>query len=800
MTMKKLAIWIFILISLNISAIENLPKLKINPNLLNKYWSARWVAYPDDSGLDFGVYHFRKTFNLSDVPGEFIIHVSADNRYRLFVNGEPVCFGPARGDLMNWHYESIDISSFLKTGENVVAAVVWNFADLKPWAQHSLRTAFLLQGNTEKEEILNTNRSWKVIKNHAYKPADASREKTGGSFIVVGPCDEVDASKYPWNWEKPGFNDSAWKEVKTLEEGRPKECGSGIEWGLEPRQIPLMEARKQRFAKVRRAENIQADESFLTGKKTLTVPANQTVMVLFDQGELTTAYPELMVSGGKNSKIELKYAEALFDGNGVKGNRNEVEGKKMRGYIDFFLPDGGEMRLFRPLWLRTWRYLEMTITTKDLPLVIENFSSEFTGYPFQENAVFKSNDTQLTDIWNVGWHTARLCAGETYYDCPYYEQMQYVGDTRIQALISLYVSGDDRLMRNAIQMFDDSRFSEGLTMSRYPSSMPQVIPPYSLYWIDMVYDYWMHREDQEFVYSFLNGIDNVLYFFISKLDKETGLLGNTGYWNFVDWADEWPWNNETQFGGVPQGGTSGKSTVLSLHLAYSARHAADLHRQAGDEAKAVYFEKIAKNLINSVKKNCWDETRKYFADSPEKNEFSMHSQIFATLTEAIPENEIKNFVARFEKDKSLIQPTMYFRFYLTQALKKAGLADKYLETLGLWRDMLDLGLTTFAEKPDPTRSDCHAWSASPNYDFLSTIAGIEPASPGFKTVKIEPHLGALTQIEGNMPHPAGTISFSLKRKGNSGIDGEIALPEKLTGTFIWNGKSMKLEGRTKVEL
>ena len=114
--------------------------------------------------------------------------------------------------------------------------------------------------------------------------------------------------------------------------------------------------------------------------------------------------------------------------------------------------------------------------------------------------------------------------------------------------------------------------------------------------------------------------------------------------------------------------------------------------------------------------------------------------------------------------------------------------------------MLGLGLTTFAEKPDPTRSDCHAWSASPNYDFLSTIAGIEPASPGFKTVKIEPHLGTLTQIEGKMPHPAGTISFSLKRKGNSGIEGEITLPENLAGTFIWNGKSMKLEGKTKVEL
>jgi hypothetical protein len=700
---------------------------------------------------------------------------------------------------MHWHFESIDISAHLKKGENVLAAVVWNFAGLKPWAQHSLRTAFIVQGNSETEKIVNTGNEWKVIKNEAYSPADASRAKTGGSFIVVGPCDAVDGAKYPWNWEMPGFNDSKWNNPKILDEGKPRTSGSGIDWGLEPRSIPLMEAKKQQFASVRRAENIQVNENFLKGNHSMTIPANKTVVILFDQGKLTTAYPELLVSEGNNATVELKYAEALFNDKNQKGNRNEIEGKKMRGYIDFFYPDGGKERLFRPLWIRTWRYLEMTVTTKDSPLVIENFESEFTGYPFTENASFKSSDNQLSEIWNVGWHTARLCAGETYYDCPYYEQMQYVGDTRIQALVSLYVSGDDRLMRNAITMFDESRFSEGLTMSRYPSSMPQVIPPYSLFWVDMVHDYWMHRDDPEFVKSFLNGIDNVLGFFVSKLDNKTGLLGETGYWNFVDWADEWPWDNETRFGGVPEGGVYGQSTILSLHVAYSARHAADLYRWSGDENKAGYYNKIADNIVKSVQNNCWDKSKQYFADSPEKNQFSMHAQIFAVLTGAVQNNDLKEFVGSFENDKSLIQPTMYFRFYLTQALKVADLDDKYLETLGLWRDMLGLGLTTFAEKPDPTRSDCHAWSASPNYDFLATIAGIEPASPGFKTVKIEPHLGELTEIEGKMPHPNGSIFFKLKRIGNSGVEGEITLPGNLTGTFVWKGKTLKLAGKTNIE-
>ncbi len=798
--MNKIFFLIFTALFTSLSAADEVPESKINPKLLNDFWSANWIAYPDDSGLDYGVYNFRKKFDINEIPEEFIIHVTADNRYRLFVNGIPVCFGPARGDLMHWKYETVNIASYLKPGKNVLAAVVWNFSNQKPWAQHTLKTGLLVQGNTESEKVVDSNSSWKVIKNEAFKPAIVDKEKTGGSFIVVGPCDEVNGEKYPWGWEKVQYDDSNWKNASNLDKGRPKEAGSGILWGLEPREIPLMEARLQRFNKIRRSSNINVGDAFVKGEKSLKIPANTTVKILLDQGELTTAYPELIVSDGANSKIELQYAEALFDENNTKGNRNEIEGKTMRGYIDYFLPDGGNERQFRPLWLRTWRYLELTVTTKSEPLIINDFYSEFTGYPFQNNAEFISDDEELTDIWNVGWRTARLCAGETYYDCPYYEQMQYVGDTRIQALISLYVSGDDRLMRKAIQMFDDSRFSEGLTMSRYPSSRPQVIPPYSLYWIDMVYDYWMHRDDPEFVKSFFNGIDNVLNFFISKTDEETGLLGRTGYWNFVDWPDEWPWDNSVHLGGVPQGGISGGSSILSLHVAYSARHAAKIYRWAGNKDKAAYYENIANNMIVAVKKHCWDDDKKYFADSHEKDEFSMHAQIFAVLTGAIDENEIKEFVLRFEKDNSLIQPTMYFRFYLTQALKVAGLSDKYPETMGLWHDMLDLGLTTFAEKPDPTRSDCHAWSASPNYDFLATIAGIEPASPGFKTVKIEPYLGYLKEIKGKMPHPNGTIYFNLKRNGKTGIKGEITLPKDLKGEFKWNGEIIKLDGKSAVNL
>ncbi len=799
----KTLLMLFILFYTGLEAqtVQQLPVNKINPALFTSRWPSQWISHPTASLLDYGVFHFRKTFTLNQKPGEFIINVSADNRYRLFVNGREVCYGPARSDLEHWSYETIDIAPFLKDGKNVIAAEVWNFGDLKPWAQFSIKTAFLVQANRETENIINTNSSWKVLKDEAYFPAPASREETLGAFTVVGPCDKVDASRYPWGWEQPGYDDSKWQEPLILGNAHSHGYGSDINWELTPRTIPFMEQKEQYFSKVRRAEGSTVPEGFEEGKKEWTLPANSKVTILFDQAVLTTGYPELVVSKGKGSVIKITYAESLYDSKNAKGNRDEIKGKKIIGYSDYFLPDGNTRRIFRPLWFRTWRYLQMQITTGDEPLVLNSFSSSFAAYPLKENASFDSDIPGLKKIWDAGWRTARLCANETYFDCPYYEQLQYIGDTRIQSLISLYVSGDDRLVRNALTDFNESLFYEGLTRSRYPSGSPQIIPPFSLYWVDMVNDYWTLRDDPEFIKNFLPGIENVLGWFNRRTDPSTGMLGKVEYWNFVDWAVEWKWDSLTGFGGVPKGGSAdGNSSILSMQFAYAAQKASELFSYYGMTDKAEKYESIARNITRAVYDKCWDSSKGYLADTPDKDEFSMHAQIFGVLTNTIPEKEQADFVKRFMNDSTLIQPTMYFRFYLTQALRKTGLADLYTETLGLWYDMLDKGLTTFAENPDPARSDCHAWSASPDYDFLATVAGIRPGSPGFKTVDMKPALGKLKYIKGQMPHPSGLIIFDLRRKGKNGITGTVVLPEGVTGKFTWNGKTTDLTGTTNIDM
>ncbi len=754
---------------------------------------ADWIAPPPDLKETNGVYLFRRTFELAEVPGSWPVLITADPRYKLHVNGRFVDFGPVPGDPFNWSYAEVDLAPWLIAGRNALAVEVWDPGSLAPTRQYSIQTGLLLQSAPGASPALRTDGTWRVKRSAGWAPLSMDDATVGGGYIA-GATDQWTAAAHPWGWTEAEFDDSTWSAVRVV--GKASHGGLdtwlGTSWMLRPRAIPPLETALRSAGEVRVTELDGASSSEGRGAGwPLEVPARGRARVLLDAGTIVMGFPQLTVSGGAGGRVQLRYQESLFQPNGGKGNRNAVAGKVMKGYFDRFFPDGPR-RVFEPEWLRVYRYLELSVEAGDEPVRIEAPELRQVRYPFHRYGAFTSSDPALEAILEASWRTVELCALETYMDCPYYEQVQYVGDTRIQALISLYMTGDDRLMRQAIEQFHRSRLPMGLTRSAFPvrgGGTPQVIPPFSLVYISMVRDYYWHRPETDFIGDLLPGIRFTLDWFLGRLDED-GLLGPLPFWNHTDGGARGFHH------GSPPGASTGGSIQLTLLLAAALDDAAELAAAFGREGEAEDYRERAAALKEAVHRHGYDARRGLYAETPAKGVFSQHTNAYAILTGTVPAAERAALAERLVTDESLIQGSLYFQFYIFEALAAAGRGELIVGELDRWREMLAVGLTTFPEHGVESRSDAHAWAAHPLYHLLASVAGVRPAAPGFQRVRIVPVPGSLQQLRAVVAHPRGRIELDWHAVATP--DGRpagytVVLPDGVSGVLHWQGREHLLQ-------
>lgn len=773
-------------IQMMMRAIQNRTSFDMN----KEYWNATWIAVPGSSQHDYGVYYFRKDINLGSKPAEFTVYVTGDTRYKLYVNGTLVSVGPGRSDSKHWKYETVDLAQYLKAGKNVVAAQVWNEGQFNPVPNATIRTGFLMMGEGD-AKVLNTDNTWKCIQDPSYQPL---RQRVPG-YYALGSGEGIDMSKHISDWDDPNADLSAWKDAEPYDLGTPHDvsAGTGVYSShmLVANQLPQVERFEKRLATVRKNDGVSIPAGWPAKNATVTIPAGKSVDILLDQTELTNGYFNLNFSKGSGAKVKVQYAEALYtDKSGAhKGNRNEVEGKYFIGRFDSIASNGRDNQQFTTLDWRTFRYVNLHVETAGEPLQINDISSTFVGYPFRMNARLDTDREELVKMLEIGWRTARLCAIETYMDCPYYEQLQYLGDTRIQALVSLYNSGDDRLVKNYMHQADLSRNAEGITMGRAPSELAQYITPYALSYIYTIHDYMLYGADTDFVKDLIPGMEQILWYF-GRYQDEDGLIQGLPGWNFSDWVDAPGWQL-----GVAQVGPDGHGILMDLQLLLGYQRAADVENFQGNTYMADQYTEKATRLKEAIQSTYWDASKGLYAQTSEKKLFSQHAGALAILAGMVGGDDAKQMARKLLTDTTLAPCSIYYKFYLHEALIKAGLGDEYLTWLDKWRENIANGLTTWGETSDVdgTRSDCHAWGSSLNIEFFRTLLGIDSAAPGFADVKIEPHLGDINQIGGAMPHPKGEIKVSYQRKGTA-LKAEIDLPDGVDGSFVWNGTTRMLQG------
>jgi hypothetical protein len=531
------------------------------------------------------------------------------------------------------------------------------------------------------------------------------------------------------------------------------------------------------------------------------VPAHTTVDVILDAGQLTTAYPRIEVQEGAGSVVRLTYAEALrlpWDTPGAKllGHRQSLANLashfadestgwtfdrrgKISGWCDVWEPAGtstsaGETpavpritppashadqpEVFEPRHWRAFRYVGLQITTRDQPLEVRAITHRFTAYPYELAAEFSCSDPRLEKIWEVALHTMRLCSHETFEDCPYYEQMQYAGDTMITSKLGMLTSGDYRLSRQALLHFDWSRLPEGLTQSRYPSRLLQVIPSWSLHWITNVRDYAYCSGDLETVRELFPGMCSVLDWFRRHADGD-GLPAKLPYWNITDWCPWW------QRGVVP-GADGGPTCIISAQYIVALDEVADLARRLGCAEEASRLAGEARTLRAKLHARFWSEREGLYYDRPGGPELSQYGNAWAIVSGAAGERERARMLDRFPQDPKLAPGSFFWWHAGFRALAIAGAYDRMPAYLGPWHEMIACGLSTFVEENSYWRSLCHAWSAHPALEFLTGVLGVTPHEPGFAEVQVAPHRCGLSHARGKVCTPRGPVAVEWQ------VDGE----------------------------
>lgn len=773
--------------------------VSIDSNIVNRTWPARWITAThglyDMQGEGF--FLFKKHFRLYEMPEEFIIHVSADNRYRLYVNGDHVGEGPAQGTVTNWQFDTYDISEYLRSGENIIGSEVWQWGKKRPWTQQTHRTAFILQGNRETESIVNTGDSWLVKKCNVVTfhtiPQSEFPFTTG-----VGPSENWELSKYPYGWNEGGASLEGFGIAAPLNHGHPAQTETsvpGYEWQLYPRRIPFMEKKETRYSDVIRiTDGFNAD--FLKGEPVRIKPG-QTIQLLIDQSHIINGYPVLNVSGGKGAQIRLTYAEALMDEQFRKFERNRIEGLGCRGLYDTFIPDGGRDRVIKPLWYRTFRFIQLDIQTANEPLLLNDFFFIFSAYPFELKSKFECSDVLLNEIFEAGWRTARMCAMETYMDCPYYERLQYFFDSALSAPVTAQLSGDPRLLRNAIIYgYDSIKGGDHITCA-YPDQVTgRIIPFFSIAWIDMIHQYLMQTGNAAEVYKWKDGIIRIMDWYVARLNKKH-LLGPMPFWNFVDCNREWLWNPDEASICEPTGTKTGNSALLSLQCVYGLKKAVSILGYLGNKEKDYEYEIQAETIMDAIRRFCYDNKRMCFAETPDKEVFSQHTNTLAALTGCVQGSEARNLLKRLINDTTLLQMSTQFQSFYHKALLEHGMQGEFIQHLDTWKKLIRLGFTTFPEYPElGTRSDCHMWNAHPAAGLIRIVCGIRPVEFGFREFIIQPALGDLEWVKGSLYHPAGNITIHV-RNDEGKYSGTVFIPEGIKAELILKDRTIKLKSGDK---
>ncbi|WP_256761053.1 alpha-L-rhamnosidase N-terminal domain-containing protein [Cohnella sp. WQ 127256] len=759
-------------------------------------WTAKWIwAQERDRGNNHYV-EARKTFMLQVLPEQTLLRITANQEYKVYINGVEVGRGPSPCDNRSQYFDSYDVISQLRLGVNVVTVTAYNFGtDSIVTGQRQGPGGLLCQLDVYSspdqiipEVILATDEDWKCRTSPRWR-RDSIRMHQWGGYREIYLADQEDS------WEDTDYDDSSWESAAIV--ARVEDVNSP--WPqLIAREIPVLKS------SILRPVSLLGEQAYLglihnghsvlegvthSGERLVidASTAGSYPQLTYDFTREVVGYPELIIEAPEGGIAHLYYGEGL-----------EME------LTDTFVLKKGVNRLCS-FGRRAFRFMKLAVQATPVPLTVSSLQLKFVQYPFQYNGSFSCSDDRLNQIWEVGKYTTEVNSQDHFEDCPHREAALWVADAVVMARVVYQTFGDLELVRKCLLQSARIQNEDGSIPGTGPEGNPFTLPDFCAHWLFGVKEYIDYSGDENFLIELWPTILRLVAWFENQEDEE-GLFARAdrdGWWCFIDWSDDIERKD--------------KVTAVSCYYYKFLRSVSDLARRMKEQELVTDLETKAEALRVTIRSRMRAPGSYLFADclTEEGLSKSITAQTnFVAIWSGIMERaEVDQFIRNDFLAGKLppIKGAFFYHIVLETLFSYPFREEAIGEIRRFWGGMLDRGATTWWETFDPTLPACtvpspylghtptymqaaipvsfsHGWGASPTYLLTREVLGVDVSKLGEGFVDFRPAaVGGLSWAKGSVPSSLGDIEAEWSVRAEGGFSFEASIPSALQ----WTGANLK---------
>ena len=788
---------------------------------------ARWIWPKNTLYLNNSYAGFRYDFTQTELPSEAPFVITADQSYKLHVNGKYVCRGPMRGMQENWHFDTVDLLPWLKKGHNWISIEAHNPGISTFYYHHRDAAGMLCSAFWDNGvKIFSNANEWIAFRNTAYQHNTAHlssqmgkmeeldlrfddrswiTEESGFSLPPPMPgmlCIEKSQGALPWSSLVP-------RKIPMLREeflppGTITDSGEGISAEIPPQAPGIVRNTVDEFLKYE-SGTIRHDNTAVPVEKTehslsFTIPApgkGKFRFVTIDLGanDWLPGVPLFKFGECKpGTVIDIFYHQYLKDGK-IAFEQTPDQGSLISLASRLHL--NGKSQKVELFQIMGARNVSLVIRDTEDPLPVE-FSWRSAVYPLEISGNFSCSDELLNRIYECSVHTQKVCSMDAFVDTPWREQSQWWGDARVQAENTFFLTGDTKLFSAGIRSITEQTNPYGLTFANAPTkSSGPVLPDFCLTWIITLRDLWFKTGSAKHFHEYKNHAEKIFAYFENIRTRDGLIPWDPKFWLFEDWSS------------LPKRNTP---AFINLWYIYAEEKYLEILCAADYQDDAKALRKKIENEKTIIREMFFDAGQQLFL--PERNhekeltgQPSVHDQVLALLIDLAPDAK-DSMISRIVLPclqgtlENGAQPSSFWATYLLDCAFKYGLRKEAVEYIRrMWKTMLPAGTVweNFQQYTNSELSYSHAWSAHPIHHLPKLIFGLEQLNAGWNSIRIKPEYFP-GNAQFSLPIQQGDLKgkiygkeddFSVEFEIPDGVNAEIILPGEIIhstgGIFRENG-------------